>query len=932
MNYPRPLGVSDARSFRVLTTLLSILAVFFTALYAVPSARAQGMDRTDLYVKEVTLERGSGLTPDSPLTVGESVKLSMTWDASAYAGTPEEAKPGDFITFELPSWAAFPEASVAMIDATGDPIADCIQESKKVTCTFTSFVTDKQELKGGYDSNIFLVKQETITDISVPIGGSGATIDLSSIASDNSIASGIKPKVDAPKTEPALDNPAKKGTYQGVTGSSGGEARIVWNIYAPGTGSDVVITDAFDKPIERDESTDTSTLQQSVSVLRRNKETEPSEGGSWGLVSEGKGTATELTTGEFRVEWSIDDQGRNVARIRILNTEDNYRYLAQIRTTVPPTFHQAGDKVNNTATVDDTEVSVSLTAKNVISAYGSGQEGFGNVNLFKSVNGVANNLLPSDYQATFNATITEPGETPRYETLTAGEGEENAAKLENLPAGTEVHITETIPGDIPGYTASTLVFGEGKLGTTGPNDDVVIAADKQSVTFTVRNKGVTEINATNTFKPALTNITVQKKVSGAESAETDTKAFAFTYTCVKDGTEVKTGELTIIGANQEEITNVPLGATCSVIEDRDAAEIPGFILKVTGGKDIKVAVDTPPVVITNTYSDRLYAVGDYVWIDTNQDGQQTPGENPLEGVKVTLISSDGTTQTTTTDQDGRYIFDSLPADTYQVKFELTDDQKEIYSFTSFTTGSDQSVDSDSNTDPALLGTSANFELGPDNPNLQSATEYTDQPFSATGGIDPTWDAGVIDMGSIALIKHVEGPASLSSGSSSQDYEYAMQATWMDKNTQSEKTLDFTIKEDERFTLESLPVGTEVTLSETLPEGSALVTWNAPRFSILGDSDQALVENADGSVTVSIEPNTANEPLEVEVLNTSSVPWWWGLVAAILLLIPAILAILPHPAPFWPAAHPKPALPKTHSNQPLKKGIVKHIAVEQNQAS
>jgi SdrD B-like domain len=64
------------------------------------------------------------------------------------------------------------------------------------------------------------------------------------------------------------------------------------------------------------------------------------------------------------------------------------------------------------------------------------------------------------------------------------------------------------------------------------------------------------------------------------------------------------------------------------------------------------------------------SIGDYVWTETNNDGQQTSGEAPIAGVKVYLL--DGTTgaklDSTVTDALGKYLFDSLLTGAYKVQF------------------------------------------------------------------------------------------------------------------------------------------------------------------------------------------------------------------------------------------------------------------------
>ncbi|WP_449373450.1 SdrD B-like domain-containing protein [Arthrobacter psychrolactophilus] len=134
---------------------------------------------------------------------------------------------------------------------------------------------------------------------------------------------------------------------------------------------------------------------------------------------------------------------------------------------------------------------------------------------------------------------------------------------------------------------------------------------------------------------------------------------------------------------------------------------------------------------------KTYAVGDVVWVDTDKNGLQGEDEF-LKDVVVTLLDGTGTpVATTKTDSSGWYMFDSLPAGEYQVKFELTSAQLEIYDFTTANSGDDDATDSDA--DPAT-GLTPKFTLDDSNKSLTKDYRYD---YAATEGIDPTWDAGVV---------------------------------------------------------------------------------------------------------------------------------------------------------------------------------------------
>ncbi|MCR1781024.1 carboxypeptidase regulatory-like domain-containing protein [Nocardioides carbamazepini] len=141
---------------------------------------------------------------------------------------------------------------------------------------------------------------------------------------------------------------------------------------------------------------------------------------------------------------------------------------------------------------------------------------------------------------------------------------------------------------------------------------------------------------------------------------------------------------------------------------------------------------------------KSYAIGDLVWIDKNDDGRQGVGEKPLAGVQVELLDvrTGGVVATTLTDAAGRYLFDNLPAGTYQVRFTLTKQQAKRYEFTRRNAGSDDARDSDAH---RVRGTTGPIVL--DDSNTALVRSY-DRTVGASEGIDPTWDAGVVLTGDV----------------------------------------------------------------------------------------------------------------------------------------------------------------------------------------
>ena len=99
------------------------------------------------------------------------------------------------------------------------------------------------------------------------------------------------------------------------------------------------------------------------------------------------------------------------------------------------------------------------------------------------------------------------------------------------------------------------------------------------------------------------------------------------------------------------------------------------------------------------------SISNFVWSDTNGDGIQDQGESGISNVTVNLLDANGqpTGISTTTDEDGLYIFDDLFPGTYIVEFVLPQGA----TFSPRNQGGDDAADSDADvntgrTDPIPL--------------------------------------------------------------------------------------------------------------------------------------------------------------------------------------------------------------------------------------
>jgi hypothetical protein len=98
---------------------------------------------------------------------------------------------------------------------------------------------------------------------------------------------------------------------------------------------------------------------------------------------------------------------------------------------------------------------------------------------------------------------------------------------------------------------------------------------------------------------------------------------------------------------------------------------------------------------------RPASIGDFVWEDSNKNGIQDAGEGGIAGVEVNLIgigadgilgTADDNVVTTTTDTNGKYLFDNLAPGNYQVEFVAPVG----YTFSPADRGLNDALDSDAN--------------------------------------------------------------------------------------------------------------------------------------------------------------------------------------------------------------------------------------------
>ncbi len=117
-------------------------------------------------------------------------------------------------------------------------------------------------------------------------------------------------------------------------------------------------------------------------------------------------------------------------------------------------------------------------------------------------------------------------------------------------------------------------------------------------------------------------------------------------------------------------TSLNTGADATVDSDAGTAGFSGPVLIDALGTGIAKDNMTVDAGLVGAGS-----IGDYVWTDADQNGEQGATEAPKAGITVRLYVKNASNtwdlvETTTTDATGKYLFDGLPAGTYQVEFVL----------------------------------------------------------------------------------------------------------------------------------------------------------------------------------------------------------------------------------------------------------------------
>ena len=540
-----------------------------------------------------------------------------------------------------------------------------------------------------------------------------------------------------------------------------------------------------------------------------------------------------------------------------------------------------------------------------------------------------------------------------------GDGTETA--IADVPLGAACSFTEVAPAALPGFNWEGNLF-QTPSGEVSKNNPLVVAVTNPVVTLT--NKYTTAVG---TFK-------VVKKVQATGITVPSTKKFSFNYTCTKDGaalTEHTNKKLEVTGAGEVVSPNIPVGASCTVTEDRESAKIDGATLTVAEGAPVTITTGAvPSVTIANTYvkdegdftiTKKLVdpngvAAGktfDFAYVCTAAGKPEIKGE--LKGIpaggsktspKIPAGYSCKITETgasvanadlkTTAINDVTIVKNSTQ--TVEVTNEysqwkgvvklsksLTGTGKELAKNKEFQVGY-KCVKGDKVTKEGKLTVKAGTPVEVKDVPVGSVCTFTEDKAQATvegaslneldsttvatatvADKDATVAANLVnsyhELGAVAVTKAVQGTAA---GSSDSKKEYTIVAEW--QHNGKTETKEFKVKAGETYTdLPKLPVGTQITLKEKLPEGNVFSTWQTPGYT--SDTKDAVKDNGDGTAIVTVQAGTGAKATLVKVTNTTNIPWYWLLVP----LIPLAGAAIPG-APAPQGGNPQGNAPQTPGAQ------------------
>ena len=441
--------------------------------------------------------------------------------------------------------------------------------------------------------------------------------------------------------------------------------------------------------------------------------------------------------------------------------------------------------------------------------------------------------------------VNEPA--PLQFTLTVdGAGEVTSPEI---PVGYECQIAERADSaDVKDATRTTNISPK----------SVKISAD-QVQTFTVNN----------VYASKLGDFTITKKLVNPDNVAVGDKEFTFHYVCTDkaktEATKVE-GDLVVKANGTATSKKIPHDFNCVVNEV--GAGVAGAHLKTSGLEEITIVKGaTKSVTATNTYT-------------------------ALKGsVKVTKELAGSAKD-----------LDVIKHKTFTVGYVCTKEGKET------SKGEVKlKVDEPATIKDIVVGSRCTFTedtkdvavdgaiFVEDESIVRAEATVEDERSEASARIKNSYDK----LGTVEITKEVVGLVAGSSSNKSKEYQFT--ATWGIGNESKKET--FTLKDGDTHKLPQMPVGTMVTLKETMPASDTFTSWATPRFG--SDTAGAVKDNGDGTATITVKAESSKATV-VKVTNSANIPWWWFVIP--------IVPLIPLPTPPAPSVQ-KPPTPLSATPTP-----------------
>ena len=453
--------------------------------------------------------------------------------------------------------------------------------------------------------------------------------------------------------------------------------------------------------------------------------------------------------------------------------------------------------------------------------------------------------------------VNEPA--PVQFTLTVdGAGEVTSPEI---PVGYVCSITERADSaDVKDATRTTNISPK----------SVEISAD-QVQTFTVNN----------VYASDLGDFTITKKLVNPDNVAVGDKEFTFHYVCTDkaktEATKVE-GDLVVKANGTATSKKIPHDFNCVVNEV--GAGVAGAHLKTSGLEEITIVKGaTKSVTATNTYT-------------------------ALKGsVKVTKELAGSAKD-----------LDVIKHKTFTVGYVCTKEGKET------SKGEVKlKVDEPATIKDIVVGSRCTFTedikdvavdgaiFVEDESIVRAEATVEDERSEASARIKNSYDK----LGTVEITKEVVGLVAGSSSNKSKEYQFT--ATWGIGNESKKET--FTLKDGDTHKLPQMPVGTMVTLKETMPASDTFTSWATPRFG--SDTAGAVKDNGDGTATITVKAESSKATV-VKVTNSANIPWWWFVIPIVPLIplpTPPAPSVQKPPTPLSATPTPTPSVPAPKTCDP-----------------